>query len=432
MLWEQAPALHPQPELIGTTWLEAEHTSAERRAFLATFASLVGEDGWRLLRYILASVKVLSEGVDTFDCDAVFFADVRGSMVDLVQAVGRALRMRPGSGKIATIVVPVLLGAGERGDQLLTSRAYDGLSKILMALRSHDAAAIERLAMPQSETRPPREPKHAGEPEERRSAAGEAQQLQFSTQRDPAVIAAFIRTRVLEPERAEFRRGLEELLAYREKFGDVKVPYAYRAPSGHRPGVWVADQRRYRAANVLDAERVALLDELGMVWSVFDTAFTCNLTAVAGYAAEHGHACPPNEAVWGGRPVGTIMKNLRTAQRRTETLQRRAEAGEEGLDWAGALTADRKAALDAIDPAWCPTWSVEWQRNFTLAWRHIQDGGTLAGAEPGGIVAQGENLAAWGRAQQTGWDTLAPAQQWALEHVSDSSRCPPSSSRPPR
>ncbi|MCX5215990.1 helicase associated domain-containing protein [Kitasatospora sp. NBC_00240] len=74
--------------------------------------------------------------------------------------------------------------------------------------------------------------------------------LQFSTQRDPAVIAAFVRTRVLEPERAEFRRGLEELLAYKRAFGDVRVRYAYTAPSGHKLGVWVADQRRYCSGRI--------------------------------------------------------------------------------------------------------------------------------------------------------------------------------------
>ncbi|MFE2914373.1 hypothetical protein ACFXI0_25870 [Kitasatospora indigofera] len=63
--------------------------------------------------------------------------------------------MHPGSGKVATIVVPVILGAGESGDQLLSSRAFDGLAKLLMALGSHDAAAVERLALPQSESRPP-------------------------------------------------------------------------------------------------------------------------------------------------------------------------------------------------------------------------------------------------------------------------------------
>ena len=416
VLCEQDSALHPDPELIGTSWLESEHTARERRQTLADFSSLIAADGLRLLRYVLASVKVLSEGVDTFDCDSVFFADVRGSMVDLVQAVGRALRMKPGSGKVATIVVPVILGPGETGAELLSSKAFDGLAKLLMALRSHDAAAVERLALPQSETRPPREPRHAGDPDERRSGEAGEQLLQFSTQRDPAVIAAFVRTRVLEPEREEFRRGLEELLAYKKAFGDVKVAYAYVAPSGHRLGGWVADQRRYKAAGVLDAERIAELDAVGMVWSAFDTAFTDNLTAVAGYAAEHGHACPPNEAVWEGRPVGVIMKNLRTAQRRTEALERRAEAGETGLDWAGALSAERKAALDEIDPAWCPTWSVEWQRCFALAWRHVKAGGTLAG-DPGAVVVQGEDLTGWARAQRVGWAKLGPAQQWLAEHV---------------
>ena len=287
-----------------------------------------------------------------------------------------------------------------------------------MALRSHDSAAIERLAMPQSETRPAREPRDPDADPTAASGRGEQQLLQFSTRRDPALIAAFIRTRVMEPETAEFRRGLNELLAYQRAFGDVRVPYAYVAPSGHRLGVWVADQRRYRAADVLDQERLELLDGLGFVWSVFDTAFTDNLATVAGYAAEHRHACPPNDAVWNGRPVGVILKNLRTAQRRTEALQRRAEAGEGGLDWAGALSPDRKAALDAIDPAWCPAgWSLDWQRSFTLARRHVQAGGTLLGAAPGTVAAQGEDLAGWARVQQLGWEKLGPAQQWMCEHA---------------
>ncbi|MFK0195860.1 Helicase associated domain protein [Kitasatospora sp. NPDC090308] len=241
--------------------------------------------------------------MDTFACDSVFFADVRGSMVDLVQAVGRALRTTPDSGKVATIVVPVLLAAGESGENLLTSKAYDGLAKVLLALRAHDEAAVERLALPQSETRPEREPRHSGELEEVRSAGGEERLLSFSSERDPAVIAAFVRTRVLEPEREEFRRGLEELTAYRKAFGDVKVPYAYRAPSGHRLGVWVADQRRYKAAAILDDKRIAELDALGMVWSAFDTAFTDNLVAVAGYAAE----LAPRDADGIVQPLVTIV-----------------------------------------------------------------------------------------------------------------------------
>ncbi|PJN21105.1 helicase associated domain-containing protein [Kitasatospora sp. CB02891] len=60
---------------------------------------------------------------------------------------------------------------------------------------------------------------------------------------------------------------------------------------------------------------------------------------------------------------------------------------------------------------------MEWQRCFTLAWRHVKNGGRLTGAEPGSIVVQGEDLAGWARAQQAGWDGLAPAQRWACEQV---------------
>ncbi|MCO4699559.1 Helicase associated domain protein [Streptomyces sp. RO-S4] len=56
--------------------------------------------------------------MDTKNCDSVYWADVRGSMLDLVQAVGRALRMQPGEGKVASLVVPVLLGPGETADNM--------------------------------------------------------------------------------------------------------------------------------------------------------------------------------------------------------------------------------------------------------------------------------------------------------------------------
>ncbi|MGW1659302.1 helicase-related protein [Streptomyces atratus] len=38
---------------------------------------------------VLSSVKVLGEGVDTANCDSVAFCDARGSMIDIVQMVGR-------------------------------------------------------------------------------------------------------------------------------------------------------------------------------------------------------------------------------------------------------------------------------------------------------------------------------------------------------
>ncbi|MGW4551271.1 hypothetical protein ACWEN4_33725 [Streptomyces violaceorubidus] len=83
----------------------------------------------------------------TMNCESVYWADVRGSMPDLVQAVDRALRMRPGKGKVAGLVVPVLLGPGGTADNMLTSKAFGGLAKLLEALRAHDARVVEWAAM---------------------------------------------------------------------------------------------------------------------------------------------------------------------------------------------------------------------------------------------------------------------------------------------
>ncbi len=73
-----------------------EHRPQHRRRVLEEFAAGRAPDGTVVDKAFLGSVRVLGEGVDIRACDSVYFADVRGSMPDLVQAVGRALRVRPG------------------------------------------------------------------------------------------------------------------------------------------------------------------------------------------------------------------------------------------------------------------------------------------------------------------------------------------------
>ncbi|WP_425264302.1 DEAD/DEAH box helicase family protein [Streptomyces bungoensis] len=145
------PGLYPRT--VWADWLCGEHKPGHRRRVLDEFSQGVAADGTVVEKTFLGSVRVLGEGIDTSRCDSVYFADVRGSMPDLVQAVGRALRVRPGEGKVASLVVPVLLGPGETVDNMLTSRAYGGLAKLLEALRAHDARVVEQLAEPQARSR---------------------------------------------------------------------------------------------------------------------------------------------------------------------------------------------------------------------------------------------------------------------------------------
>ncbi|MFB7598352.1 Helicase associated domain protein [Streptomyces sp. NPDC056160] len=442
-LAESDPEGFPPAEQVWADWLYGEHPPAHRRKVLDEFASdFLGEDEFSgrdvlaKLR-VLSSVRVLGEGVDTAECDSVLFADARGSMVDIVQMVGRALRMHPGHGKLATLVVPVFLGPDEDENEMLTSDAYGTLAKVLGALRAHDTDTVEALADPRPRSGPKGHELLDGEGElatedrdqdqddedAARVSAGARAVLRFSTERDPAAVAAFVRLRVIDPERSYWRRGIQAAQRWLRETGSdtLSVPVAYRTPEewagvgAHPLGAWLADQRRYYAAGTLEAERVAELEKLGMVWSVY-TEWEGMLAVARSYAAAHGHFVPPATAVWEGQPIGTWAKNQRQAARKAAVNAVRRAAGETGVPSTGELPESRREALEAIDAGWCPVWGAGWQRVYRLCQAHVRAGGPLAQAA-GQVIVQGEDLGAWVTAQRTGWDRLLPAQQYLLESL---------------
>ncbi|MFF9410782.1 Helicase associated domain protein [Streptomyces anandii] len=432
------PVLYPR--VVWANWLCGDHRVDHRRRVLDAFSRGIAADGTVVEKTFLGSVRVLGEGVDTSHCDSVYFADVRGSMPDLVQAVGRALRIRPGEGKIASLVVPVLLGPGETTDNMLTSRAYGGLAKLLEALRAHDARVVEALAEPQARSRVRGVQTRLGSDQGEDEASDRSDRLsvparellKFSAPRDPAQLAAFINLRVLNPEHAHWRRGIEAAVLYHRHHGDLRVPFTYRVPghgdqaveaegwsaalAGFPLGQWIADARRFHARGDMDADRIAQLEKLGMVWSHYDVAWEEGLTAARGWAAENGHLAAPTDATHQGYRVGIFLKNARAAARKAVDIEQRRAEGLPVLSLAGALPEMRREQLEAIDPAWCPAWPVDWQRAFHLTRQHLDAGGTLP-MTPGETVHQGQDLGRWVRAQQLGFDKLTGVQQWMLEHI---------------
>lgn len=435
-LHDADPELYPKT--IWANWLCGDHKPGHRRRVLDEFAAGVATDGTVAEKSYLGSVKVLGEGVDTKNCDSVYFADVRGSMPDLVQAVGRALRTQPGEGKTASLVVPVLLGPGETADNMLTSRAYGGLAKLLEALRAHDTRVVEQLVEQQA-------PSRVRGVQSRSGAEGEGAEsdrsdplsvparelLKFSTPRDPAALAAFINLRVLNPEHEHWRRGVEAAVIYTREHGDLKVPFTFRVPAGDEAdtegegwpaslagfplGQWIADNRRFYARGDMDEDRIKQLEKLSMVWSHFDVAWEEGLAAARGWAAEAGHLLAPLDATYQGYRVGIWLKNARAAARKAAEIDQRRANGLPVQSAAGALSQERREQLEDIDPSWCPAWPVEWQRCFHLVRQHLEQGGVLPG--PGVVVHQGEDLGRWVKAQRFGFDKLSTVQKWMCEHI---------------
>ena len=60
---------------------------------------------------IISNARCLTEGVDIPTVDAVIFADPKQSLIDIVQAAGRAMRTHP-SKKLSYIIIPVIIDNG--------------------------------------------------------------------------------------------------------------------------------------------------------------------------------------------------------------------------------------------------------------------------------------------------------------------------------
>ncbi|MGR4854938.1 Helicase associated domain protein [Streptomyces sp. LARHCF252] len=365
------------PKRIWANWLCGEHVLERRREVLGSF-------GATAQRAVLSNCRVLGEGVDIRAVDCVALLDPKGAPHDIVQAIGRALRQKPGQGKVASLIVPVFLQPGEQPEDMFTSGSYRPLVKVLEGLRAHDEEAVELLAIPQEPQKGVVQPSECigAAPEE-----GEEESrvlLRFAAPRDPVMVADWVSFNVIDTERQDWARGWAKLKLFTEREGHARVPYGHRE-GGTPLGQWVAEQRRAYQAGQMSGQRARRLEALGMVWSLADERFQENLEAARVYYEQFGTLAAPRSAVALGKPLGQWLSNLR-----------RPGALEGHPDWEQALT--------AIDEQWNPAWSADWQRHYAALRELVRDeegkaevlpGVTVHGMDVGRFVARQRQHAVW-------------------------------------
>ena len=87
---------------------------------------------------VLSNARCLSEGVDVPSLDAVMFLNPRRSVVDVVQSVGRVMRLAQGK-KYGYIILPVVVPSGVAPEKALDdNRNFQVVWDVLQALRAHD------------------------------------------------------------------------------------------------------------------------------------------------------------------------------------------------------------------------------------------------------------------------------------------------------
>ena len=93
---------------------------------------------------LLSNARCLSEGVDVPSLDAVVFADPRRSQVDIVQAIGRAIRKSENK-KRGILLLPVVIDEEKELEEQLDDSGFKTVWNVINALKSHDSRIEEQL-----------------------------------------------------------------------------------------------------------------------------------------------------------------------------------------------------------------------------------------------------------------------------------------------
>ncbi|MDC3080655.1 helicase-related protein, partial [Rhodospirillaceae bacterium] len=115
-----------------TNYVSGAMSTSDRNQNLRRLGEL--EEGERA---ILANARCLSEGIDVPALDGVAFIDPRNSEIDIVQAVGRAIRLSSAK-DVGTIIIPVFIRDYEDPDEVLDGSVFKKVWAVVNALRSHD------------------------------------------------------------------------------------------------------------------------------------------------------------------------------------------------------------------------------------------------------------------------------------------------------
>lgn len=319
---------------------------------------------------VVSNAKVLNEGIDVPAVDAVVFTRPRESAIDTIQAVGRALRTGGQVDKVATIVVPLLLSAGESPEAALEGSDWEPVWQVIRALRDHDDRLDDYLRV-------------------RRTQLGEGTLFEPGSREVklppwlsiegvdvPDAFAEAITIRALRASSPSWDEYFGAARAYAYLHGHPNMPTNWISPGGLKVGQWIGDQRKHRKNGRLTSAREVALESINIIWDVIDELWMTAFEHARKFHVQHGHLDIPQAMLAeDGYRLGVWIG-----------WQRRAHH-------AGKLAPERMAALDELGMVWNPS-RTAWERGYDEAVAYHDRHGHLA-VPAGHTTPSGHKLGTW-------------------------------------
>ncbi|GGV48074.1 helicase [Kitasatospora herbaricolor] len=380
-----------RPERVTALAVAGSDRLSERRAAFATFTATTGErpgeEGEECC--IICNSRLLNEGIDVAAVDAIVFADPKSSVIDVVQAVGRALRQSYRQGKVSWVIIPVYLPTPAIGDDTMAAdpaavrdageaaraeaeeeieaSSFRTIWRVLRALAAHDARVVGRIT--ELRTKRAGERDHtavsdpdAGEAVDAGAGRGDAEQpagespvdwLRINARKHAAQILRTVKLRAFNPRATEWQRMFALAAAFHT--GHHHLDPTDKTRDGALIS-WLDRQRYLRGAGLLAPVRTHELDQLGMIWDKHARSWDRGFAHARAWAETHGHLAIPAAEKLDGHAVGARMGRQRKNTK---------------------LTVEQDAKLTLLDAMWRT--EPDWNRSYRRLLAYLAAGGTLDG-----------------------------------------------------
>jgi len=251
-------------------------------------------------RGLLSNARCLSEGIDVPSLDGVAFVDPKGSQVDIIQAVGRAIRLSEKK-TFGTIFLPVFIKDEDDAEISIHSSNFNPVWNVLNSLKSHDDVLSNDLDQLRT---------NLG----RRHGSGTIKGIPKVIVDLPRTVdesfAESLKTILIEKttESWNFWCGLLEYFVDEE--GHSRVHQHFKTEGGFKLGGWVASQRKNKDS--LSKEKIGRLNDLGFIWDPLETDWEEGYSHLEKFYETNGHSRVPRQKTGDGFLFGRWVQRQRS------------------------------------------------------------------------------------------------------------------------
>lgn len=370
------PQNRPDGEFL-SDYVSGAMKASDRKEKIDRLKVLEGYD-----RGILTNARCLAEGVDVPSLDGVAFIDPKGSQVEIIQAVGRAIRKVRGAKvqKKGTIVLPVFVEDGDDHETAIEASKFKPVWDVLKALRAHDEVLADTLDQYRTNM--------AKNASQNRESISDKIIFDLPVSVD-AEFSAALRTVLVEASTASWEFWLGLLEQFKEAEGHCRVAHGHKI-NGYDLGGWVLKQRQ--SIGSMSPERKQTLDDIGFVWDPKAEDWDASMSALTSFFEREGHSNVKSGHVENGISLGTWCVNVRNKRKHR-------------------LSKEQILKLNEVNFSWDPL-EEQWEQSLAKYRKFIDREGH--GSPSVSHKEDGFPLGTWVRNYRKNWDSLDASKQKVL------------------